>query len=421
MFGSLLKKECALWMKSIVFYAYVILLFLFYISQMGEEVALQRPQPGADDYGSAYSDDENIIMNGTLKDLVVEFEREGPFITYPVGFYKEVTLSEEEREQIAACISELSGMSREEWETAYDVYLEGSSVSLDENGRYVNIEKVPWSISMDPSITYEQFEKIMAKVAEVIGPGSDYEEEQLKKHGIVDKTYEQELSDYEDILYKDKVTGAYARLFSDYLGIVLGILPAFFGVTRVLKDKRSYIKGVIYSKKAGAAAIVGARYLGMVLMMFVPVLLVSCLPLTQSLYIAYGAGAVPDYFAYLKYSFGWLLPIILFVTALSYLLTELTESLLGILICAAVWFNSVFTGSASLVGAGWNLIPRFNSVGKYQMFREMLPQLVRNRILYTVAALVTMAATMVVYDLKRKGVMGRRGKISENFKNKSEI
>lgn len=420
MFGSLLKKECALWLKSIIFYAYVILLFLFYVSQMGSEFVLYKPQPGETNYGIAYSDDETVIMNGTLKDLVQEFARDGSFTTYPVGFYKEVTLSEEEKDEIAACISKLSGMSRAEWEAAYDAYMEGCSVSLDENGRYVNTEKVPWGIFMDSSVTYEQFEKIMERVAEIIGPGSDYEKEELKGHGIVDKTYEQALSDYEDVLYKDQVTGAYARLFSDYLGIVLGILPAFFGVSRVIKDKRSQIKGVIYSKKAKTAAVVGARYLGMVIMMFVPVLLVSCLPLTQALYIAHGAGAVPDYFAFVKYAFGWLLPTILFVTALAYLITELTESLLGILICAAVWFNALF-GSTSLMNAGWNLIPRFNAVGKYNMFEEMLPQLVKNRILYTLGALLLTAITIFVYDLKRKGVLGKYGKISENIKGQSEV
>ncbi len=61
MFLSLLQKECKMWLKSIVFYAYVIILFLFYVSQMGEETVLKQPSPGLDNYGSTYSDDKNII------------------------------------------------------------------------------------------------------------------------------------------------------------------------------------------------------------------------------------------------------------------------------------------------------------------------------------------------------------------------
>lgn len=420
MFGSLLKKECALWLKSIVFYAYVIWIFLFYISQMGDCYVLQKPEIGEENYGYVYSDDENVIMNGTLRDLVMEFERDNSFTTYPVGFYKKVTLSEQEMDEIAACISELSGMSRDEWEAAVDAYESGISYFLDKESRYTEVEAVPWGVLMDPSVTYEQFLQIMERVSGIIGPGSSYEQEQLKTHGVVDKTYEQALSDYEDILNKDKVTGAYARLFSDYLGIELGILPAFFGVARVLKDKRSRAKDVVYSKKAKTFTIVCARYLGMVIMMFVPVVLVSCLPLTESIYIAHGLGAAPDYFAFVKYSFGWLLPTILFVTALSYFITELTESLLGILVCVAVWFNAVLAGPSSLRGAGWNLVPRFNSIGQYEVFQRMLPQLVRNRLLYTAGAVFLIIAVMVCYELKRKGVLKRHGKVSENLKSQSE-
>ena len=107
---SLIKKECSMWMKSIVFYAYVVILVVFYISQMEGGEIIRRPEPGADEYGYAYSDDEKVIMDGALRDLFENFYSERPFTTYPIGFYKQVTLSEGEREQIAACISRLCGI-----------------------------------------------------------------------------------------------------------------------------------------------------------------------------------------------------------------------------------------------------------------------------------------------------------------------
>ena len=181
---------------------------MFYISQMGDDFVLKKPESGEDNYGYVYSDDENVIMNGTLKELVTEFEINSSFRTYPVGFYKKVTLSEQEMDEIAACISELCGMSRDEWEGAVDAYESGISYFLDKDSRYIQVEEVPWGVVMDPSVTYEQFLQIMERVSGIIGPGSEYEQEKLKTHGVVDKNYEQALSDYEDILYKDKVTGA---------------------------------------------------------------------------------------------------------------------------------------------------------------------------------------------------------------------
>lgn len=410
---SLMKKECSLWMRSIVFYAYVIILVVFYVSQMEGGEIIRRPETGASDYGYVYSDDEKIIMDSTLKDLVGDFESERPFASYPVGFYKAVTLSEEEREQVAACISRLCKMSREEWEKALEEYEEGYSAEYDEFGRETAVEEVPWPIVTAPEITYGEFLEIMEEVSDMIGRGSNYDKENLRKHAQVKMTYEQALSEYEDILYKDKVSGAYARLFCDYIGIILGLLPVFFSAARVWKDKRSRVKEVVYAKKAGTAAIVCSRYLGIVIMIFLPVLLLSFLPMSKAVYIARVAGVEADYFAFLKYALGWLLPTVLFVTALSYAITELTESFLSILIGTAVWFIALFS-SIDLQNAGWNLVPRFSSLGEYSLFSDMVPQLMVNRIFYTVLALLVLALTLLIYSLKRKGVL-KNGKVSENL------
>lgn len=414
MFGSLFLKECKMWTKSIVFYAYVVILFLFYLTQMGEEGVLEKPQPNQENYGITYSEDENEIMYGTLKDLIRDYYI-GSFATYPVGFYKQVTLSEEEMTVVEGAISDLTGMTKEQWQAEYDIYIEGYKAGFDENGIYVEQETVPWSITVSDNLTYDKFKEIMEKVSDTIGPGSAYSENNLKGHGIVEKTYEQALKEYEDILEKDKVTGAYARLFCDYLGIILGILPAFFAVTRGIRDKRSQVSSVIYSKKAGSLSVVFSRYLGMIVMMLIPVLTISCFSMAQSLYIADALEVSPDYLAYVKYVMGWLLPIILFVAAFSYFITELTESMLGILVSAVVWFVSVLMGMGdSLKYTGWNLIPRFNTVGEYEVFQGMLNQLIYNRIFYIVVSIVIITGSVIIYNKKRKGDYQLHGKVFKN-------
>lgn len=73
-----------------------------------------------------------------------------------------------------------------------------------------------------------------------------------------------------------------------------------------------------------------------------------------------------------------------------------------------------FLNPFGLKHAGWNLIPRFNSLGEYGLFSDILDQLIINRILYTVFALLLLGITLMIYELKRKGVL-KNGKVSENL------
>ena len=103
---------------------------------------------------------------------------------------------------------------------------------------------------------------------------------------------------------------------------------------------------------------------------------------------------------------GWLLPEILVVTALGFFVTELTGGPLAILIQGFWWLASLFSNTNSLVGGvGWNLMPRFNSSQDTAVWLEVFPQMVKNRLFYTVLALMLAAATVWVYHLKRKGVL----------------
>ena len=72
----------------------------------------------------------------------------------------------------------------------------------------------------------------MGKVSRILGPGSSYTKDRIKDNGMVEKTYEDALAEYEDLMEKDGFTGGYARMFCDYMGIILGILPVFVTATR---------------------------------------------------------------------------------------------------------------------------------------------------------------------------------------------
>lgn len=387
MFFSILGKECKMWLKNVLFYAYFIVLVMFYITQMDSSV-LVKPAPGGDNYGIVYTTDETAIMEHTLENLVREYGQRS-FTTYPIGFYKEVIPGEDDMGRIGEIISDITGQEEALW-------MEAEAPHVKEGLRF------------------SEFEEAMEEVAGLVGPGSSYAKESLRQTGIP-MTYEQALEEYEAICETDRVTGAYARLFCDYVGIILGILPAFFGVARVLLDRRSQAAQVLYAKSASSAAVVAARYLAMVAVLFVPVLIVAHFAALQYIYVAKALGVAPDYLAYAKYSVLWLLPTVLFVAAVSYLIAELTESVLSVLLCGALWFGSVFMGSGmGLRFVGCNMIPRFNSAGATEQFFSMLPELIRNRLAYSAAAVFLVIVTGLIYEKKRRGGMGSGRKIRQN-------
>ena len=387
MFGTLFAKECKAILKSTTYYLFLACLVLFFVSQMESNAGITKPQRGQADYGYQYSKDKELIMQNSIDILLQEFESE-TFITYPFGFYKEVHPSKSKLSKIVAIISEI----------------------LDEN------------YDIKEGISYDQFEEKMEKIDDLLGGGSKYKASELENNAYIPMTYEEAMKEYEDILYKDKISGAYARLFCDYMGIVLAILPVFLAVTRGLRDKRAKALEVIFSKKASSIAIVMSRYLATVSMVLIPVILLSISPALQSLYSAANNGVKGDAFAYLRYTGGWLLPTIMITVSVGLFLTELTNGPIAILVQGLWWYLSLLMGAGSLQGTvGYNIMPRFNTVGEHAVFKEILPQLVRNRLFYSGMGILLLIATIVIYHYKRRGTLNYHGKIFKHRKGELEV
>lgn len=387
MFGTLFIKECKAIVKSTTYYLFLACLVLFFVGQMESNAGIAKPLKGQASYGYQYSKDPKVIMQYSIDNLLQEFESE-TYITYPFGFYKEVHPSKSKQSKIAVIISEV----------------------LDEN----------YDIKED--ISYEQFEAKMEKIDDILGGGSRYKASGLKSNAYIPMTYEDAMKEYEDILYNDKISGAYARLFCDYMGIVLAILPVFLAVTRGLRDKKAKAFDVIFSKKASSIAIVMSRYLATVSMVVIPVILLSISPALQSLYSAVNNGIKGDAFAYLRYIGGWLLPTIMITASVGFFLTELTDGPIAILVQGLWWYISMFMGAESLVGTvGYNIMPRFNTIGEHEVYKAILPQLVKNRLFYSGMGILLIIATIVVYHYKRKGALNYHGKIFKHRKSELEI
>ena len=408
MFMTLFRKECAQTAKSLIYWLYVACLVLFFNSQLGNMHILAPPQEGQEnylDYGYKTDISEQEIMKTGAGSLVWSYYYDN-YVTYPVGYAKSVSLDEEEKEEIGDIIYSLTGMKPEEIEADIDSFFETH-----------DIQTTQYEVRLKKSLTYEEFLQHMDRVAEILGPGSGYTEEMLRANVRIPVDYKGAVENYRDLTEKEGLTGGYTRLFCDYMGVILGILPVFVTATRVLRDKRSRMQELIYVRRASSGTVMGSRYLALVCMHMLPAVVLSVIP-TINCIRAGIAGADVDYLAWLKYDLGWLLPMVMAVISVGILCTELTETALAVLIQTAWWFISLMTGGTSMYGGnyGWNLIPRHNTELNYAGFAEGFRQLAVNRIIYAVLALAFLALTIFIYERKRKGHLRRDGKIFRNHK-----
>ena len=435
MLMTLFLKECRQMAKCLTYYVVVICIIFMYTTQIGSEGVIRKPQPGQKDYGFTISEDKTVIMNQTLITLSREYYSNN-YSTYPFAFLKKVTLNDAKQAQIGGILAKAAGMEKKELDERLKAYFAVTYLNTNTNNvtdesqkiksettdqKGITDKKKPSVIlpAVSEEITYHYFTKLMTKADKLLGGGSSYAKDKLQGNAYVPMTYEQAMAEYNDIIKNDHLSGAYARLFCDYIGIVLAILPVFLIVTRCLRDRRAKANEIIYSRRASSVQIMISRYLATVIMLLIPIILLACFQTVECIYVGKKEGIAIDYLAYFKYIGGWILPTILIVTSIGAFFTELTDSAIAIIIQGLWWIVSVMSGK--LMGnSGWNLIPRFNTLGKYQIFRENFNQLVINRISYTIAAIVVLLMTIYIYELKRKGMVNIRGKIFSNRKIKSE-
>lgn len=360
MFGVLFWKECRQVLKSPVYYIYIIVFVLFLASQIdGGAENLQEPLPGQDEYGEAPTNDKELIMEGTLENLTREVSANS-FATYPMGFYKEVKLTSGELGQAEEILERCMGKS----------------------------------------LTYEEFAAAMEEICRLVGRGSFYEKESYENRTYAPMTYEQAKEEF-DAMCKEGLTRAWMRLFCDYAGIVLAVLPIFVGVTSALRDQRAKAQQVIFSRPVSGMRVVGCRYLANLAMLFLPV--AACaFWMQRPIYAKAQEFGVPgNPWAFLTVSSVWLLPEIMMVLALSFLITELTDTVLAIFVQTAWGIGSMF-GADILVGDfGLKLVARWNTLGKTEFFALMEKELLVNRGYYLLLSAVCVILTVVVYEKKR--------------------
>ena len=255
MYLQLFWKECRQNMKSMTYVLYVCCLILFFVTQLQDIDGISKPQPGQKKYGEMLSNDEEVRMECALTELFYSYQRNS-YPTYPLGFYKNVQTDEEEQEMVKETLERLTGRTIEELEKDAESYQEKVTEALEGKSEENIWEVDSFKIMPDKAVSYETFLEEMKKIDVMLGGGSRFSEQRIKSEAKEEMSYEQAKEEYQKVIEKDKVSGAYARLFCDYFGILLAILPVFLAVTRAVRDKRAKAQEVIASKEISSVGLI---------------------------------------------------------------------------------------------------------------------------------------------------------------------
>lgn len=395
--------------KTIFSISYILIVIVLILALHSQDVLnfkepkLSKPQVG-ENYGTTTKEIPEIIMPAALKQLWTEFCVNN-YETYPIGFIKNIKLNDSEQGKVIQIISTITGMDK-------DVVLKTKEQFVNSSGNIVP--------DIKNNINYSDFKDLMQQIDDILGGGSSYNKDSLIRFGIVPISYEEALYQYNLAVNEDKITGGYARLFSDYaVAMVLSILPVFLAIIIFIKDRRANMSEIIYTKNISAAKIIITRYLAIITAIMIPVIILSYIS-NASIWGLYSNIRL-DYLAPLKYDFGWIMPSIMIATAVGMCLTTLTNTPIAIIVQGFWWLLDMIIGLKSVESAYslFRLIPRHNagtqSYFQTQDYINHFNSLIANRLLFVGLSILLIIITILIYEMKR------RGKLNEKFRFKKAI
>lgn len=425
-------KEIRKTVFSISFAIFIVALIVLPLSQdvLIFSELITEPEPGSD-YGIQQKEIPEVIMPAAFASLCEEFAV-NEYVAYPIGFYKTIKFNNSRRKKMADIISALSGVpaadlsgyggdSPADGKMELTVNADENFVRQEDDSFIINQSDVAadtpetgGEIALLDTITYETFKAYMKQADDLIGGGSRYSENNLPDFCYVAVTYEEAAENYHLAADTDKFTGAYARLFCDYIGIILSILPVFIAVAVCLKDERTKMSGLIYARKISSFGLIFIRWFAVIIAVMIPTIVLTYMS-NSSIWGQY-RGMTLDYLAPLKYAAGWLTPSVMMGAAVGMFFTELTGTPIAIAIQGLWWFIDLNAGIGRLRGIHtlFELTPRHNSLGNTQIFLDEWNTLAANRLIMAFTALLLIFATVIVYEQKRRGRLDGYGKI-KNF------
>lgn len=387
---------------------------------------LAEPDPGTGNYGTKSEENPEKIMCGGTDKLIIEYLNNS-YATYPVSYYKEVILDEEEQEKILEIIREITGLNEEQISNLPNDYfprVNGNIIHMESGAETetdiaadigdadVAAEAKDYTKHFISQVTYDRFKELMAEASDIIGPGSNYTRDNLLLYyGQVEMDYEEAVDEYHTTIYDDKVTIAFARLFCDYLTRTLGLYPVFLAVAMWMRDRRCRMQELINVKAIGTARLIIVRYLALLAAVLIPVFLLSLESLVPLVEFSVETGIEIDLFAFEKYILWWLLPTSMIVLALGMFLTILTRTPVAVIVQLVWWFmDSSFTELSGDTGL-FTLMIRHNLLNGSELIRQNLGIIWMNRGIMAGVSVLLVLLSIVIYDMKRGGKLEQKYKM----------
>ena len=378
MFFHVLKNELKYQFKNITFYIMAILLVAFCMTQMElpskNETLLSKEEL----FGNIASSEEESfhrIKNSAMQSLsiVINSKEVG---TYDFGFIRYYKF---EDDQIKV-LEEFKGQ-------------------------------------LEASTTIDEIEKIYGEIDEFIGKKtgifSSEKIREARESALTDEEAEKKIAELKE---KEKISGTYGRLYADYMGIAFAILPVFLSAFVIVRDKKSKMEEIIYSKRISSAAYIGGKYMAVVLSVFIVLMAITAYVTMIFYRNAVFNGYEFNIFGFFKYAITWLMPTVIFVTAFSLAFSIIFDSsLVPVIVQIIIWAGSIVTSPLLSEFRLYNLVIRFNVVGSYDYYMRNINNLIINRVFFTVLGLAFLALAIFAYNKVRGNMNGRR--ILLQFKN----
>ena len=400
-------KEC----RRIVFSKIYVLFFIavYVISfhtQFWSDMALgwqsyDPPQPGGTDYGMVVADDPEALTQNATEQLLNDFVN-NRYTTYPYGFIHVVHLKSIDKDKMTLILTKITGFDDPEGYVKQNCKTEYSYGTSGDD--MYNQYSIP-DLNVLDRVSVEDFRALMTEADKILGGGSDYAPEEIDRNfSLAPMTYEQALAEYNELVYDDKVTNGYARLFCDYHGTFMALFPLFLIAVYLTADRRSKMEPLIFSRSVSSAKLTLVRFAALVATEMLPVLVTAVMANIRVAQFYDPAGL--DWFAMFKYSIIWILPTVIAVTGADMLLMNIIHPIAVVLIHFIVWFFMSFMGSMSSYFGVFDLIIRHNTEYERQIFIDQLPIFTANRLFFTGVGLVCALCTVFVWKLRREGKLG---------------
>ena len=380
---GLIGKEMRMTLRSLVFYAFVLVVCFFYFTQYAADETwseLAAPSVSApQNIGTEEHPFYGWKLPGNSAELAKRMRTEmgwdqtaGSTTKLRIGFLVDSKLDKDDKAAFAVAVSKLDSILQ-----APDTY------------------------------TVEDVYKVSDELNKQLGGNSKY------KRGFDEfqspiESYDEAVTAQKEALvhYNEKVAagellpGA-ARYFSDYLSLPAGIFPVFLSAFLLLRDRSSRMSELIYSRRVSPWVYVGSKFIALGIMLSLVYLVLAVAGGWQTVNALDLKGQTLEAVSiFLGYTAWWLLPTVWASIAFGMFGSMLfRRAVVPIALQIVWWFISVLPLMGSY--GFYRLFIRFNSPDNYDLYREWAGEIALNRSFYLVLALLLTAGAALLWERNR--------------------